>query len=361
MATPKKAKKPREAIEKAKEASPQKPVNLALQGGGSHGAFGWGVLDYLLEDGRLEFEGISATSAGAMNAVVMAQGMMEGGPQGARKALADFWRTVSNTGAWANPFKALPHLPWVSEHGDTSMEFSPFYQMADGLTRMFSPYQLNPFNINPLREILERSVDFKALRKHSPFKLYLCATNVETNKPRIFITDELCPDRVLASACLPFMFQTVEIDGEYFWDGGYIGNPPIYPLIYMTNSVDVIIVHINPIVRKGIPTTANEILNRINEISFNASLMHEMRAISFVSNLIQKKIISPNDMKDMVIHSIRSDEEMNQHTAASKLNTDWTFLKHLRDRGRAVARDWMQHHFHDVGVKSTVDIKTEYL
>lgn len=335
-----------------------KPINLALQGGGAHGAFAWGVLDRLLEDGRLSFEGVSATSAGAMNAAVLAHGLLHGGPDGAREALADFWKAISDSAAMYSPFR---QLPWMKAFGSFTLESSPFYLMTDMMLRVFSPYQFNPFNFNPLRDVLEAHVDFAALRRASPIQLYLCATNVETGKVRVFDREHICPDAVLASACLPFLFQAVEIDGQHYWDGGYVGNPAIYPLIYNCASQDVVIVHINPIVRKGVPTTAAEILNRINEVSFNSSLMREMRAIAFVTNLIQRDKVAPGEMKEMHVHSIRSDETMAELGVSSKLNADWDFLCYLRDRGRAEAELWLAGSYEDVGERSSVDIRDEFL
>ncbi|HEX6364155.1 MAG TPA: patatin-like phospholipase family protein [Albitalea sp.] len=339
-------------------ASAIKPVNLALQGGGAHGAFAWGVLDRLLEDGRLEVEGISATSAGAMNAAVMAQGLMDGGRDGARAQLAKFWRAVSDAAAWHGPYKGLP---WASLTGQWSLDHSPAYMLMDMATRLFSPYQLNPFNFNPLREVLESHVDFAALRERSTIKLYLAATNVETGKVRIFRCADVTADAVLASACLPFMFQAVQIDGEYYWDGGYVGNPAIYPLIYECGSRDVVIVHLNPIVRRGCPRTAAEILNRLNEVSFNSSLMREMRAIAFVTSLIERGKLEPDEAKHMLIHSIRADDEMAELGVSSKLNADWGFLTHLRDKGRRHAERWLARNFDAIGARSSVDIRGEFL
>jgi NTE family protein len=335
-----------------------KPVNLALQGGGAHGAFAWGVLDRLLEDGRLAFEGVSATSAGAMNAAVLAHGLLHGGPEGARQALADFWRAVADSAELYSPFR---QMPWLKGFGGFTLENSPLYLMTDMMLRMFSPYQFNPLNFNPLREVLEAHVDFAALRAASPIRLYLCATNVETGKVRIFDREQLTVEAVLASACLPFLFQAVEIDGEHYWDGGYVGNPAIYPLIYECDSHDVVIVHINPIVRPGVPTTAAEILNRINEVSFNSSLMREMRAIAFVTSLVQRGKLAPDEMKEMYVHSIRSDETMSELGVSSKLNADWDFLCFLRDRGREEAEAWLAASFDDVGARSSVDIRAAFL
>jgi NTE family protein len=335
-----------------------KTVNLALQGGGAHGAFAWGVLDRLIEDGRLAFEGISATSAGAMNAAVLASGWTLGGPDGARQALADFWRAVSDAGTRYSPYRGSP---WATQMGVFSLDHSLAHFVMDMWSRLLSPYQLNPWNFNPLRQVLEAHVDFEALRSHCKVKLFLAATNVETSKVRIFQCADITADAVLASACLPFLFQAVEIDGKFYWDGGYMGNPAIYPLIYDCDSRDVVIVHLNPIVRPGCPKTASAILNRINEVSFNSSLMREMRAIAFVSSLIEQGKLSPDEFKLMLIHSIRCDEEMVHHSVSSKLNADWTFLTHLRDQGRAHAELWLAQNFDKIGRESSVDVRGEFL
>ncbi|NML15426.1 patatin-like phospholipase family protein [Azohydromonas caseinilytica] len=335
-----------------------KTVNLALQGGGAHGAFAWGVLDRLIEDGRIRFEGISATSAGAMNAAVLAHGWTVGGPDGAREALAAFWRAVSEAGQQWNPYRALPWAGWFQQH---LLEQSPAHLWMEFLTRVFSPYQLNPLNLNPLRQVLEAHVDFERLRRESAVKLFLCATNVQTCKVRIFSCADVNADAVLASACLPFLFQSVMIDGEPYWDGGYMGNPAIYPLIYDCNARDVLIVHLNPIVRRGVPRSAGEILNRLNEVSFNSSLMREMRAIAFVTALIERGKLSGDEFKHMLIHSLRADDVMSGYSAASKLNCDWGFLTELRDAGRAHAGRWLEQHFDALGVRSSVDIRGEFL
>jgi NTE family protein len=335
-----------------------KTVNLALQGGGAHGAFAWGVLDRLIEDGRIRFEGISATSAGAMNAAVLAHGWTVGGPDGARSALENFWRAISEAGERWSPYRALPWMRWLDGF---SLEHSPAYQWMEVLTRVFSPYQLNPMNFNPLRQVLEQHVDYERLRRESAEKLFLCATNVQTCKVRIFSCADVSADAVLASACLPFMFQAVEIDGEPYWDGGYMGNPAIFPLIYDCAARDVLIVHLNPILRRGVPRTAGEILNRLNEVSFNSSLMREMRAIVFVTGLIEQGKLSDQEFKQMLIHSIRADDVMSSYDASSKLNCDWNFLTELRDAGRLLAGRWLQQHFEALGVRSSVDLRAEFL
>jgi NTE family protein len=330
-----------------------KTINLALQGGGAHGAFAWGVLDRLLEDDRLRFDGVVATSAGAMNAAVMAYGLSAGGREGARRALANFWRRVSHT----SRFSPLQPTPFDRLGDNRALEYSPAFLVFDMVSRMFSPYQFNPLNINPLRDALEESIDVETIRKNCLLKLFLCATNVRTGKIKVFANDEFSIDAVLASACLPFLFQAVEIDGEAYWDGGYMGNPAIYPLIYHCDATDVVIVHINPIYRPDIPYSPHGILNRINEISFNSSLMREMRAIAFVTKLIDDNACSMN-LKRMLIHSIAADDVMTSLSATSKLNADWEFLTGLRDAGRMQAEAWLAQNFERIGKVSTVDIQT---
>lgn len=334
-----------------------KSINLALQGGGAHGAFAWGAIDTLLKDGRVDIEAISATSAGAMNAVVLADALAAGDREHARERLHAFWRAIAEAGAKYNPVQPLQD--WTGR--PLPVEQSPFYWMFDTMIRVFSPYQLNPFNFNPLRDVLNAQIDFARLRRTRGVDVHLCATNVETGKVRIFKRSEITADHVLASACLPTLFQTIEIDGAHYWDGGYIGNPAIFPLIYGSKSCDVVIVHINPIVRPGVPTTAPEILNRINEISFNSSLMREMRAIAFVTRLIAQKKLKASEMKQMLIHSIRDDEAMTTHSIASKLSPDWQFLCALKESGAAVTSRWLDKNFAALGKRSTVDLDAEFL
>ncbi len=341
--------------------APAKAINLALQGGGSHGAFTWGVLDALLEDGRLRLEAVSATSAGSLNAVVLAEGLRKGGIDGARQALSDLWRAVADAGR-LNPLQS----PWLDAfmHGvqqSAQLEWSPPHLWATAMLQLFSPYQLNPLNLNPLRQIVQAQVDFEALRRDSALKLFLSATNVETGKIRVFSGPEIGVDAVLASACLPTLFQAVEIGGEYFWDGGYMGNPAIFPLIYDSGAADVLIVHVNPILRKGVPRSSAAIANRINEISFNSSLMREMRAIAFVTGLIDRGQLRPEDARRMRIHSIRCDELMAGQPVESKIDTAWPYLCELRDAGRQQAFVWLDQHGAQVGVESSVDIRAEFL
>ncbi|MDX2308802.1 MAG: patatin-like phospholipase family protein [Hyphomicrobium sp.] len=338
-----------------------KPVNLALQGGGAHGAFAWGVLDRLIEDGRLDITAISATSAGAMNAVVMAYGVSVGGMDGARAKLDEFWREISRVGELYSPVRTLPWEKWLQAYGFRS-EFSPTFMAFQAMTHLFSPYQLNPFDFNPLKDVLSSVVDFEKLsRCNRATRLFLSATNVRTGKIRVFDNHEVSVDVVLASACLPYVFKAVEIDGEAYWDGGFMGNPAIFPLIYNGRSNDVIIVHINPIERKKLPRTAPEIFDRINEISFNSSLMREMRTIEFVTKLIDDGLLDSNRYHRMRIHSIRDDAEMTQLGVATKLNPDWEFLCRLRDVGRARAGEWLERNYDRIGSESSVDLSDVFL
>ena len=337
-----------------------KRVNLALQGGGAHGAFGWGVLDKLAEDGRLDIEGLSASSSGSMNAVVYAQGRMRGGQDGAREALEGFWRKVSEAGALYSPVRSTP---WDRALG-IGLEHSPGYLLFQALTGAFSPYQFNPLGFNPLREVLEKSVDFEAVHACDCVELFICATNVRTGQPRIFRNREVTLDAVMASACLPTLFQAVEVGGEHYWDGGYMGNPALYPLIYQTQSRDIVIVHINPVVRAQLPTSAAEIQNRLNEVTFNSSLLRELRAIAFVTKLIEQGWLKDEfreRLKHVLIHSILADGDMSSLSVASKMSTDWPFLCELRDRGRAAAARWLEANFEHLGHHSTVDLRSEFL
>jgi NTE family protein len=343
----------------AREASvAARRLNLALQGGGAHGAFAWGVLDRLLEEERLEFEGISATSAGAMNATVMVYGYQQGGRPGAKLALAGFWRRVAQAAA-RTPFQATWWDKFVGNH---TLDNSPAFLWLDYVTRILSPYQLNPTNWNPLRDVLAASVDFEAMKRRKlPIKLFLCATNVRTGRVKVFAGEEIGLEAVLASGCLPFLFKAVEIDGEAYWDGGYMGNPAIFPLIYHCDSPDVVVVHINPIMRRELPVTAGEIMNRINEISFNSSLMREMRAIGFVTRLIDDGQVEPDRLKRLHVHAISAEKTMRNFGMLSKFNADWDFLLELKEAGRTHADSWLAEHFDSIGRRSTVDIHETYL
>jgi NTE family protein len=332
-------------------------INLALQGGGAHGAFTWGVLDRLLDEKDLAFEGLSATSAGAMNAAAFAYGLAVDGREGARKALAGYWKRVSDAA------RLGPLQPNAIDRmlGDHKLAWSPIFSLIDFVTRVLSPYQFNPTDYNPLRDVVEQSIDFEVLRRPDcPVKLFLSATNVRTGKVKVFAGEEISVSAVMASACLPTMFHAVEIDGEAYWDGGYMGNPALFPLIYNCESTDIVTVHINPLFRHEIPRAASDILNRINEISFNSSLMREMRAVSFMTKLITQNRVD-GGLKHMLIHSIADDEFMGALTPTSKYNADWDFLIFLRDQGRNCAGEWLAKNFVKLGVESSVDVDQMYL
>ena len=325
-------------------------VDLALQGGGSHGAFAWGVLDRLLEERWLGIDGISGTSAGAMNAAVLIDGYAEGGPDGARAALEGFWGRVARA-ALLSPFRRGPLDVLL---GRWTLDSSPVFVALDLAARLVSPYNLNPTGANPLRDILDESIDFSRLAR-SPIKLFVTTTNVRTGYGRIFRNDNVTPDVLLASACLPFLFQAVEIDGEAYWDGGYAGNPTITPLVRECASNDTILVQINPVERAGIPRTAREITNRVNEVSFNATLLKELRMIALL-----RQVADPGDCEgelwaQMRVHRISS-AAMTDLGYSSKLNAEWDFLCYLRDEGRRSADAFLEAHADDLGVRSSLDI-----
>lgn len=332
-------------------------IDLALQGGGSHGAFTWGVLDRLLEDEQIQINGISGTSAGALNAAVLATGFARGGREGAREALAAFWKDVSHSGQIFSPFS-------VTQAGAAGNHFNfdqlPSYQWLSSFFRAFSPYEFNPLNLNPLRDVVRRHVADKELQR-CEIPLFITATAVRTGQVRVFTKRELSIDALLASACLPFIFQAVEVDGEPYWDGGYTGNPAIYPLIYNTETMDIVLVKINPLAREVLPTRAVEIIDRLSEITFNASLVAEMRAIAFVSRLVREGTLQPGRYKDLRLHMVADDEGLAPYNASSKFNTDWTFLQELFDLGRKAAAHWLRYHRQDIGVRGSLDIEKVFL
>lgn len=337
----------------------RKAINLALQGGGAHGAFTWGVLDHLLDDGRLRFEGISGTSAGAINAIMLVDGLARGGAPEAKKRLAEFWRAASIGGDLPAVQRAVVERLFTF----MPLEGWPVQDWFGALSRYFSPYDFNPLNINPLRDLIERFVDFEAVRACCDLQLFISATNVRTGRLRIFPREKISADVVMASACLPFLFRAVEIDGVPYWDGGYLGNPVIFPFFHMTSTEDVLIVQINPLERHLTPTSSREIMNRVNEITFNSSLMAEYRAIEFVARLIDQgqlpRGMEPGQYRRINVHRIVLDREGRNYTADSKLSNDYDFFEMLRTSGRRAARRFLDDHFDDIGVKSTVDLRHE--
>ncbi|MBS0468533.1 MAG: patatin-like phospholipase family protein [Proteobacteria bacterium] len=335
------------------EAATLPPLNLALQGGGSHGAFTWGVLDALLEDGGFTLEGISGTSAGAMNAVALAHGFAQAAQQHkdareahqagctlARETLTKLWEGVGAMGSlWGAPLQGNPLLGMMSQ--------------------WLSPYQTNPLDINPLRGLLESVVDFGALchARHAWIpKVFVCATNVRTGRGEIFSGARLSADAVMASACLPMMFKAVQIGGEHYWDGGYSGNPALYPLIYQTQTCDVLLVQINPIEHHDLPDTAPDIMERMNEVTFNASLLGELRAIDFVRRLLAEGRLDPQHYKSMRMHRIDGGSVLAPFGAASKTRADMGFVRQLFQLGRTQGQHWLQRHRHDIGVRHTLHL-----
>jgi NTE family protein len=325
-------------------------VDFALQGGGAHGAFTWGVLDRLLEESWLRIDGISGTSAGAMNAAVLVDGYADNGADGARAALENFWRRVSRA-ALLSPLRRTPLDILL---GRWTLDHSPVFVAMDLMARLFSPYDLSPGGANPLRDILAESADFDRLAKAS-IKLFVTATNVRTGRGRVFRNSEITPDVLLASACLPTLFQAIEIDGESYWDGGYSGNPTITPLVRECRSQDTILVQINPVERPGLPRSARDILNRLNEVSFNAVLLKELRMIALLRQVAQPDDSESAKWADMRIHRISSDV-MVELGYSSKLNAEWEFLCMLRDEGRRAGDAFLSAHHDDLGRRSTFDL-----
>jgi NTE family protein len=335
-----------------------KNVNLALQGGGAHGAFVWGVLDRLLEDGRLEIEAISATSAGAMNAVALASGMAIGGPEAARKKLHDFWQEVSRLDFAYDVFSPLNQ--WIQAL-KLPPEYHPYHAAIHFLTHTLPPNLLNPLNVNPLKAVLLKVIDFERLNASAVPQLFLNATNIRTGKIKVFQTPGLTVESVLASACLPPYFQAVEIDGEHYWDGGYLGNPAIFPLIYRRGSKDVIIMQVTSIRRDELPTSAADVLHRITEISFNSSLMREMRAVAFATRLIDNGELDDTKHSRMLIHWIGNDRLMAQLGTGTQFHPEWGLLCRLRDAGRETASSWLEQNFDHIGSRSTIDFDDMFL
>jgi NTE family protein len=340
-------------------AATTKGINLALQGGGAHGAFTCGVLEHLLGDERLVVEGVSGTSSGAVNAVMLADGLARGGRAEAQKRLVDFWRAVSSTGDLPPVQRAVVERLLSF----TPLEGSPVQAWLDMMSRYFSPYDFNPLNINPLKDLFERFVDFGALQSFNDLQVFVSATNVQTGRVRIFPREKITADAVMASACLPELFHAVEIDGVPYWDGGYLGNPVIFPFFGTTETEDVLVVQINPLVRQKTPTSAGEIMNRLNEITFNSPLIAEYRAMEFVARLIDQGRLprgtGSGQYRRINVHRIVLDRFGKELDASSKLTTDYDFFEMLRVNGKRAARRFLDEHFDDIGVKSTVDLRAE--
>jgi NTE family protein len=365
----------------ARSANPSPRINLALQGGGSHGAFTWGVLDALLADGRVRFEGISGTSAGAMNAVALAHGYATvadrpkaDARESARDSLAQFWGGVVQMGALGNSLAKAQRAPFdllFGSLGRKAGQETPGQMWVDAMTsfwsRSVSPYQSNPMDINPLLSFLEKQIDFdrlaayKSPQSQKALKVFVVATRVSTGKAEIFFGKRLTAKAVMASACLPTVFRAVEIEGDHFWDGGYSGNPAIHPLIYQCQSRDVVLVQINPIQRDKLPTSAGDIMDRLNEITFNAALIAEMRAIDFVKRLLAEGKLESDRYKDVLMHRVDGGEALEAFHASTKSATDEKLIHTLRDLGVDCGKRWLNEHFKHLGVEASVNIARDYL
>ena len=332
-------------------------INVALQGGGSHGAYSWGVLDRLLADDRIEIEAVSGTSAGAVNAVVMAEGLVEGGRSKARQQLADFWQRV----AFRLPDASV--AGWNLDNGWTrswekawGIEQNPAVILFGWWTQLASPYQFNPLNINPLREILVSEVNFDKVKACDCIQLFITATNVRTGKAKVFTDGEVTADAVLASACLPTVFQAVEIDGEAYWDGGYMGNPAIEPFLGSCAASDVLLVQINPIRRDELPKSAPAIIDRLNEISFNAPLLRELRSVEFINACLRRGELKDLGYREIFLHRVGGGADIAAFSAASKLNSDFSLIEELRDLGHKAMDEWLQQNFDSLGKASTMPL-----
>lgn len=341
-------------------------VNLALQGGGSHGAFTWGVLDALLEDGRLQLDGVSGTSAGAINAVALAHGLATAGHpasspearQAARDALARIWQGVARLGSLGALTRGLMQMllgTWPTEQVGANF-------WGSMLNPWLSPYQSNPLDVNPLRKLLEDEIDFDAIARLSPPKVFVSATHVRTGRSEVFAGKRLTLQAVMASACLPMVFQAVEIDGEHYWDGGFSGNPALLPLINDCTSRDIVLVQINPLKRQETPQTPQDIMDRVNELTFNASLLSQMRTIDFINRLLADGRLQEGDKyKSLLLHRIDGGSALEEFPSSTKMSTDTALIEKLFEVGRAAARQWLPRHFEALGRQSTINIRRDYV
>jgi NTE family protein len=330
-----------------------KKIDLALQGGGAHGAFTWGVIDRLLDDERIDIEGICGTSAGAMNGVCTIYGLNKGGKNMAKHLLVKFWHRISEAGKLS-----MLQPSWLDKMmSKGNMDFSPMYKFISLATENIPPSQFNPMGYNPLEKILTDLIDFEELKKFNPPKLFVCATNVKTCEARVFGPTEITVKAILASACLPYLYKAVEIDGEHYWDGGYMGNPPLEPLISHTEDADdILLVQINPVKISKVPSTIEEIKDRVNELSFNSSLILELKMLQFKQKLAKKGIKLDEEIKDVRLHNVSSDLHLGELNLSSKLNTSWDFLMHLKELGYKACEEWLKTNFDKIGKESTFTI-----
>ena len=338
-----------------RDTTQKKRINLALQGGGAHGAFTWGALDALLADGRFEIAAVSGASAGAMNAVVLADGLREGGAEGARKQLKQFWRAVSLDGQLNSAQRSLFDA-YLSAFDP--LKFSE--RLMQSASSFLSPYDFNPLDINPLRAALTRLVDFDALRASDDVKLFISATNVRTGRIKVFRRPELTADMVMASACLPTLFKAVEIGGVPYWDGGYSGNPPLFPFFSETDCLDVVLVQLDPIERSETPDTAAEIMQRMNEITFNAPLIGEFRAIDFVARLIDEGRLKGTHYRKIRMHLIEGGKALAAYNADTKMQADYDLFKKLFEIGRRAGEKFIGDNYDAIGEHGTLELR-QYL
>lgn len=334
----------------------KKNITLALQGGGSHGAFTWGVLDRLLEDERIDIEGVSGASAGAMNAVVLAHGMTVGGRDGARQALKDFWSSVASHA----PFSKIPEALATPGNVAAQSDPPPAFKAMLSLVRFFSPYQLNPFDINPLRDILSKQVDFERLRAEGSIRLFIATTQVSTGTLKLFRNRQLTLDVLMASACLPLVHRAVEIDGEAYWDGGLTANPPLFPLVHKCAADDVLVVLLHPHPKNRVPMTADEIWHRLTEMGFSSTFFTELEGVMLAQREARRGWFSfgrlERRLRQLNMHMIESQELMSQLSVHSKMNAHPAFINSLHDEGRARADAWLERNFEQIGVRSSFSL-----
>jgi NTE family protein len=334
-----------------------KKIAIGLQGGGSHGAFAWGVLDAILADERLEIIGLSGTSAGGMNAAALLQGYNKNGREGARSELRRFWKLVHSR---SSNLPLQPNL-YQSMVGSHSLRGSPIYAWMNMMRDFYSPYEINPLDINPLKQLVQDFFDFDILHKPSKIKIFLCATHVKTGKLHIFKGKDLTENALLASSCLPSMFKAVEVDGEYYWDGGYVGNPAIHPLIYSCPTKDIAIIQLTQAHRDKLPTTADAIEDRYKEITYNACLVREMRAIHLISSLVERGVITDKSIKKLNMHVIKNKDLFEELDLSTALNTEWKFLEHLFEAGFKSGQQWLGDHYDDIGVRSSARLDEDFI
>lgn len=339
-----------------------KRINLALQGGGAHGAFTWGVLDRLLDEPRIEVAGISGTSAGALNGAAFKAGKVQGGRNGARTCLDALWSRMGAVGDmrfsnWMFGFDAAQAVHWMEQ----MLPVSPL----DAMSQVVSPYHYGPFYQNPLRSVVE-AFDYDQVCAEEGPVLYVGATCVRSGKIRVFSGAEISTDAILASACLPTLFKAVEIFDpesdrmEAYWDGGFTGNPALFPLFGKTLPEDIVIVNINPLHREALPRTPQQIQNRVNEISFNSSMLRELRAIDFVRRLLDEGNLQAGRMRNVLIHMIADDDLMNDLSVTTKMIPLPQVLNRLKTAGQAAADQFLSQHFDDLGARSSVDLRSMF-